>query len=677
MSLLRLTRCLASLARILPGRLSTNLRKHSKPRRSRSESTLSSSNAVEVDKQKSAEGVLLNFYRLLNDATTSTHPLAFMKLHAAAGAAMRQCLQCGSADEALAVYHTLCSCGLVEQASLPVEGNAAEGQLSLEKMALEALRCIPHRVRRGAVVSQFVVAEAREKLIKGHWQSYSPGSSSTRRPPSPAAAEAATFAFNITKGGKISEVERFRIDLHRNIQLLCTSKYSQLQIGRNFLLRKLYDIGVSARLQAEIEIQPMCLLSGGVLWHPFAYATPTMPWAQRLSHFDDLGPFPDSIKTLSEAQMEGLEAVWESTASLRQLSRNTLMFLTSLATEWDQIFLRRVAETLILPDQAHNVFPTSYNRPQTSPSTARHESTNETDKVDAQGKKHLPSRTKWTDPAYELFTSVAMNSLEAALRRAEIIVKRRFHHGIVVPDALYILLYSNQLQQMGRHREIVLTHGVLLDLLHVALHHCDPRRFNARRVLRAFMLATTTSLTKRNFSNSRHASTMPFYQMHDGGVTVLGLQDELALLDGCPERFYVGESGLAGDALGGLAYSQALQRAGQQTHSLGHLSAVLVAKQLERMVNIHRKGLSFVTAMRSDSETQKMGLSQFVDDIVNCTFPQIPETEDCENQRPQLFKNQPRSYWSRSSVVVATTSANTRSLAFTLGINTFPPISAS
>ncbi|CCW69380.1 unnamed protein product [Phytomonas sp. Hart1] len=669
MGLFRLTRYLASSVRFLSERQNTDLRKRSKLRRNRMESNLSSSNT--------AEAALSTFYSHLNDTLTSTHPIDLTKLHCIAGVAMRECLRCGSAREAIAVYYAFCRCGLSDPISWFAEGNTTAEPISMEKMALEALHCLPHRVWKGTVVSQLVMAEAREKQITEPPQSHPPGLSS-KRTTSSSAEESATFSFDITQGPKISTAERFRIDLHRNIQLLCTSKYLQLQIGRNFLFKKMHDIEVSTSLQEEVEVQPMCLLSSGVLWHPFAYSTPTMPWAQRLSHFDNLGPSSVSVKTLSEVQLEGLESVWESTASLRSLCRSALLFLTSLATEWDQIFLKRISETLILPDQAHNIFPISYNRPQLSSSFTAQVSAMGTDEVDVDNKWELSPRKKWTDPTYRLFTSVAVNSPEDALQRAELIVKRRIYYSIVVPDAPYILLYFNQLQQMGRHREIVLTHGVLLDILRVALLIRDPRRFNARRVLRALMLATTTTLTKCNFSHSRPTNTIPPYKMQDGGVTVLGLQDELALLNICPERLYIGESELAGDALGGLTYSHALQRPEQQSRSLGYLSAVLVAKQLERMVKAHRKGLSFATVSKSEGKTPKTNISQLMNDIDDYTFLQTSQAEESfNNHKPQLFKNKPRPCWSRNSVVVATTSSNTRSLAFTIGINTFPPISVS
>ncbi|ORC92279.1 uncharacterized protein TM35_000044930 [Trypanosoma theileri] len=284
----------------------------------------------------------------------------------------------------------------------------------------------------------------------------------------------------------------------------------------------------------------------------------------------------------------------------------------------------------------------------------------------------------WTDTSCELFGSFA--DVHSPTERVEMLIRRRIHYNIVVPDTSFLLQNFNQLLQLAKHREIVIPHSVLLDVVHSALDDQGPRRFNSRRVLQSLMYATTNKNTIREWSPSTNPYSIPM-KRGQGGVTLLGLQDEVVLLEGSSERFFLAET-----------FSQQ----DPNTVSVGSTSiaTVLVAKQLEKLVvpqnsrtsqqqqqQQQHQQLSVVHASEVDHLVAGLIASMNNNDHYNRDYNKKRDNYDAAaytvGKPAPLFKSRSRSFWARMPVVLATTNDETRRAAFMVGLSMFPPVSAA
>lgn len=641
----------------------------------------------------SAEEAVYRLYGRLRAHQSSLRAVSLRETLTEARAVMELCLEHHMAIEAFAVYQAVCSCGLV--ASLSPRRHDPLGQL-----ALAALQRLPHHSHNAKILSQLMDAEhewdLRDAPLSTDWGGVIRHDSRLVWRGIPKETPPVT---------SMTQAETFRRHVRQSMRVLRTAGYSHLILGRNFLLSEVFNVMNAPKLKEQVEVGPLWLLASRLLDHPFTYATPSWEWARRLTSFEDLGlsvTYAGNMSKALEAHVIQLEASISTVRSTR--CPDTLSFLCASASGWDELFLRRVAETLVLPTEAHDVFPPAYRewqRQRKQPPTAHH-----TNSKHRQPLALLPQTSrgevrpaeKWTDPSHELFTNLPGRTPVEAVQRAEAILRRRVHHDIVVPDTLYILNHMPQLQQLACHREVVVPHGVLLGIVRVASHGHDPRRFRARSALKTLMENTTTSRTcshqptycpSRGVSRSSSSSSSPC----EGGVTVLGLQDELALLDECRERFYFAET--QGDA----ECESRHREMGETTPANASLSAVLVAKQLGRMVHAHSKGMSLqevtgVVAPAAANEASR-GLAQsfdtdaVVEGIMSAFLHENESSKppaaatlqgsgksNCGGGTAPLFQTPSRAYWAHAAVIVATTSPETRVSAYMIGLNTFPPTCA-
>jgi hypothetical protein len=701
----------------------------------------------------------------------------------AAERAMQRCLAERRAVEALEVYETLCRCGLVGIASASSSSQRAAGSAvtagSLDQLAQQALQHVPHRKCQYAVLSLLMAAEvetpttlANSLLYPAEEKEETKHARSTRDTET-TAKEFFTYPSTFLQRSEklnLSVAEQTRIRVQQCLHTLHATGQLQQLLGKEYCLVEMHELCTGtgtttasssssfADLCSDIEVSPLCLLSRCVLEHPFAYTTPSALWAQRelLWEADMRGdsrwsssarslttmtavPTTRSTGALAPADALRLAHIDNAVSPYRSLCRNTLAFLAAFVPNWDALLVRRVAETLVLPPEAHVVFSTTYPRSRSTAAAAASARRNAQDPLLGAGEKSaeaLPtSASAWTDAsAHQLFdcpdatavtttgnssstreVSHASSALVSPMKRVEGILKRRVQHDVVVPDTAYLLHRFHQLRQLARHREVVVTHAVFVELVVAASRVDNPQRFHARRVLREMMCATTTALTaaaakerihrnEHTGRRSRHNSgstsvsistaTSSFHRHQRAayGFTLLGLQDELALLESCPERFY-----LQLYAEPNMLPSSAddLLRTSSSCRPSSSASVVLVAKQLERMIAAYDRGENFgesekkttaTTAVDADGSnacTDGVHSTLFdVDDMVSHllggstieTATQLRAGRPPTSKRSEpLFKSRSRGHWARLPTLVATTSDTTRAAAFQVGLSMYPP----
>ncbi|KPA86070.1 hypothetical protein ABB37_00337 [Leptomonas pyrrhocoris] len=656
----------------------------------------------------------------------------------AAELAMRRCLSKRRAAEALEVYEMLCRCGLIgittfsspssssPSAAFDTSRRTADtSAASLDQLAQEALKHLPHRKCQYSVLSLLMAAEVGNSAFVNSVLVYPDDrrEESSRRNASNRSDTPPSMLLPHLEDVSVAELARIRV--HQRLHALHTTGQLQQPLGKEYCLVAMHELcadpsGVasttsltlsaastaSTQLCNEIEVGPLCALSRCVLEHPFTYATPSAAWAQRelLWEADMCGDRWSWTSTTTEttatstarsvleealapADAERLMHIDNFVCPYRALCRSSLEFLDTFVPHWDALFVRRVAETLVLPPEAHVIFPANYNRSRAAAAAAA------TRRGVAGGQDVLRSTTGWSKNAvcatstwtdasvHQLFgpqdaagSDVCVaHSSTSPVCRAEGIIKRRVHHDVVVPDAAYVLHRFHQIRQLARHREVIVTHAVFLELVAAASRTANPLRFHARRVLREIMYATTTAVTARaEKAVLTKARTAPRkHPRATCGFTLLGLQDELALLEHCPERFFL--------------------QAHAEANAPSSVSVVLVTKQLERMIAAHDRGEEFAVQSSTDADVADGGAASTttisaqtaqlnVDSLVshllegNVGDASLRPVPSSSSKRAEpLFKNRSGRHWARLPALVATTNDDTRAAAFELGLSMYPP----
>lgn len=186
--------------------------------------------------------------------------------------------------------------------------------------------------------------------------------------------------------------------------------------------------------------------------------------------------------------------------------------LTHLCAEWDGMLVRRVLNDILLPAAAHNIFisPPHFFPQRSVPCTQVNNVENwipsprsriHNKALEPSAKNRSCSRRPERNGRYarpiELAASLSSTDLALSFsqylfpspesarnqfpgpssllpnpspshaRLALLLSRRRFQY-IIVPDADFILKQTRRLWELGKYREIVVTHSVLLELLHVA-----------------------------------------------------------------------------------------------------------------------------------------------------------------------------------------------------------------
>ncbi|KAG8343046.1 hypothetical protein ERJ75_000770400 [Trypanosoma vivax] len=597
--------------------------------------------------------------------TLTRHDSALLR--AAVGECMRICLLHHKAAEALRL-HALLNCSGHSMGHhnttvrrpvgvLPSKLTAESLKgLSNDQLALIALAQQPHRSSQSTAVCELMAAEGESCCypIDTDTSLSCPGRVWTLFP---------TEAFGSGLQSCIlrpaptepTEAEEFRVRLLQNIHLLRATQRLEGRLGLYYLLSQMRHVEVDKRLSSQVEIESLVHIARALLNHPLLFATPSTETAQRQLLFEDFGrSHVDSV--LSEVQRTKIAMLEASVDSVRSLCKEPLKFMHTLAASWDALFLRRAAHTLVLPDAAHNVLPHTLRR-------KSREGVHRMGRT-RQGNEKEVDLTRWIDPNGELFGGPDMRN---AMERVEFIIRRRSNHNIIVPDACFLLQNLSQLLQLARHREVVIPHSVLLEVVYTALEDQGPRRFHSRRVLLTLMRATTTCTTRRmerEGGRLLNPYSLPS-RRSQSGITILGLQDEVALLECCPERFFL---------------ATALSRREQtvaETLTPSDCASVLIAKQLEKFLASTPIGSERGSALVELSEVDHLvkGLVDSINNGGTWAGDTVGSEPLSARGRPSpLFKSRSRSFWSRTPVVLATTTEKTRRAAFMVGLSLFPPV---
>ncbi|KEG13285.1 hypothetical protein DQ04_01101060 [Trypanosoma grayi] len=591
-------------------------------------------------------------------------------IQAAVGECMRLCILHHKAADALRIHELLNRSGHVvvprrhrRVPARPTQLNWRTLQgLGVDELALVALQQQPYRAHQSMVVAQMIAAEEEDcdhmwdvqvERGRGAVLSASPTHSAVSSSLHITRANTEVPYISNEAPTEMTEAEHFRILLQQNIQLLRATQNLEKRLGLNYLLSQMRNVVDDKRLSAQIEVAPIVRIGRAVLDHPFVFTTPSTETARQKILFEVFGSLAVT-KGLSEVQQARLAALEAIVDPVRPLCEEPLKFIQSLAASWDMLFVQRAAFTLVLPEEAHDVLPCK-----NSNISSRSSSSGGGSRSRLRGGwpgEGGPAVSAWTDTAGELFGGADIHD---AAGRLELLISRRLHHNIVVPDTPFLLKNFNQLLQLAKHREVVIPHSVFLDVVHSALDDQGPRRFHSRRVLLSLMHATTTKNTKREWNSSSSPYSIPV-KRSQGGVTLLGLQDEVALLEDSQERFFIADM-LARQELGAISAS------------CPGVASVLVAKQLERFVSPSHGHVTDPTAAERTSE---------MDYLVAGVIASRQNDKDrgdsktrCGKPTP-LFRSRSRAYWARTPVVLATTSEKTRRIAFMVGLSMFPPVSA-
>ncbi|KPI86190.1 hypothetical protein ABL78_4743 [Leptomonas seymouri] len=700
------------------------------------------------------ESAVRAFYAEYDRYTQSSSNV--LSMTRAAALAMRRCLSERRAAEALEVYETLCRCGFIgmtmpsipfSSSTLGAASSSADASASsLDELAREALQHVPHRKCQHSVLSLLIAAEVDSGAL-GHSFLMHPedadakhGTSSSTSVASSSNPKGNPLSMVLPHTENVSAAEQARIRVHQRLHALYTTGQLQQPLGKEYCLVEMRELcssstdatartasaettsAAATQLLNEIEVDPLYVLARCVLEHPFTYSTPSAPWAQREllwetdMHHDryswtstTAATAAMSLRTeaLAPADAARLIHIDDLVSPYRALCRSSLEFLASFVPSWDALLVRRVAETLVLPLEAHVIFPAKYHRSRDAATTRRGAGVQDAPlSTTGCAKNSTATTSAWTgSSANQLFglLDAANNrvcgslSSTSAMHRVECIIKRRIHHDVVVPDTAYVLHRFHQLRQLARHREVIVTHAVFLELVAAASRTENPLRFHARRVLRDMMYATTTAMKAqaeneefgKEYVARSGGTALRKHQRAPFGFTLLGLQDELALREHCPERFFLQQHEEA-DA---PANPVSLLRNSASCSASSSISVVLVAKQLERMIAAHDRGDEFAKAspagagvLDGDATTSAIGvgIAQLsVDSLVSHLFEgNISDTSmrrassPTSTQTEPLFKNRSRGRWARLPTLVATTNDNTRAAAFHVGLSMYPPASA-
>ncbi|CBH14812.1 hypothetical protein, conserved [Trypanosoma brucei gambiense DAL972] len=633
------------------------------------------------------EAALQVVYTLLGPSRSTCDVGLF---HEAVSECMRVCLLHRKASEALRVHGLLNRCGHAMEwhprklrrppsASAGLSPKSLQG-LSSDELALLALRQQPHRVHQSMIVAEIIAAERGdcvgdvgiEAAVAQCSLDTSCGGDSVVRTWFPTKGGAAgIYSIAGLELTQLSEAEQFRIQFQQNIQLLRTTQRLGGQLGLYYLLSQMRRVVEDVRLASEVEIEPLIDLGRAVLNHPLVFTTPTSELARERLLFEDFGRFAGSegLSSIQEKKLASLEALTES---MRPLCKQPLKFMHCVTASWDALFIRRAAATLVLPGEAHDVLPRRYSmRARTDSRVGQRRS--------KEPEENRLGASRWTDPNDEVFGGT---DIEGAAERVEFIIRRRLHHDIVVPDSCFVLQHFNRLLQLAKHREVVVPYSVLLDIAHSALEDQGSRRFHSRRVLLALMHNTTTKQTalESNRPLSPYSISM---KEHCGGVTLLGLQDEVALLEESQERFF-------------LAPDSARVEPSCSNPPLlsdAHYASVLVAKQLEKIVSVTNGRLTGESASVKGQGELDLLVSGVVEAMTeekwgsnNSQSSSFLKHHSDHNERnicdgdgtgpPVLFKSSRlRSSRARTPVIVATTNGSTRRAAFMVGLPMYPSVS--
>ncbi|GET92660.1 hypothetical protein, conserved [Leishmania tarentolae] len=657
------------------------------------------------------------------------HRSSEVHLTDAAQAAMLRCLDEQRASEALEVYEALCRCGLVGMSHTLRYGTCrtsptttvsrtrtSQAFISLDHLAQRALAHLPHRHFQHSMLALLMAAELDVSSSTTDHGDNGRAEASPHGSRDPNLTSHNGYATSTTEDarGRYVEIallsqaetpsaaEKARIRVQQRLHTLHTTRQLRQPLGKECCLVEMLqlcapsDAGSRAftaarQLTDEIEVGPLRTLSHVVLHHPFTHLQPSASWAQQEMHWEEIS---SSVRaqSLTPADVARLTKIEDAVSPYRQFCRNSLMFLERMVPNWDMVLVRRVAETLVLPASAHSIFPESYRR--LRPNAAQRRCSSASVALSARGatfdQMAAPECcTSWTDSAtHQLFGDSSFDGHVSPLLRVEYLVKRRVHHNVIVPDTAYVLQRFQQLKQLARHREVIVTHDVFLDLVAAASLFTHPARFHARRVLRDIMCATTTAVTGKASAEARgqldmeglkSASRRRNQQQQQSGFTLLGLQDELALLERCPERFYLSDfpstASLSDWALMGQWTSFSSAACLGDIKYGGCPSVVLVAKELERMIAAHDRGEDFLANNAKTATTSTcVGIDSLVEHILQGNRNVASQKMSLSQQSAgQLFKNRSRGLWARMPVVIATTNDSTRAAAFTVGLDMYPP----
>lgn len=657
------------------------------------------------------------------------HRSSEVRLTHAAEAAMLRCLDEDRASEALEVYEAVCRCGLVGMSRTLGRSSCrtsptttaphtctSEASVSLDQLAQRALTHVPHRQCQHSMLALLMAAEpdapspttdyGDDRRAAGSPQgSRDLNASSCNVYATSAATDGergvSVEAALLSQGGAPSATEQARIRIQQRLHALHTTQQLRQPLGKECCLVEMLQLcapsGVGSRtfttvrkVTDQVEVGPLRTLSHVVLHHPFTYMQPSAPWAQQEVYWEEISSRV-CVQSLTPADAARLTKIEDAVSPYRLFCKNSLMFLARMVPNWDAVLVRRVAETLVLPATAHSVFPESYRRLRSTAAQNRRPSARVAPSRPGVACDQLAAPgccTSWTDSAtHKLFGEESCDGHVSPLLRVEYLVKRRVHHDVVVPDTAYVLQRFQQLKQLARHREVIVTHGVFLDLVAAASLSTHPTSFHARRVLRGIMCATTTAITgKTSAEAGGHLDVQGLtsasrrrHQQQQSGFTLLGLQDELALLERCPERFSLSDFSSASSRsdwalMGQWASLDSATRVGNIEYG-GCSSAVLVAKQLERMIAAHDRGEDFLANSTTTVSTSTgVEIDNLVQHILqgnsNATSPKMPLSKQSTGP---LFKNRSRGLWARMPIVVATTHESTRAAAFMVGLNMHPP----
>jgi hypothetical protein len=180
---------------------------------------------------------------------------------------------------------------------------------------------------------------------------------------------------------------------------------------------------------------------------------------------------------------------------------DSIYFMTSMCSDIDEVLLTRVADALftshtndLIPphlqrDRMHEIFP-QYGSAPTSGASALH------------------------------YVQERLDTLIHRTLRGDV------SQGVLIPDVDAIVNRFDRVVSLSQHREVLIPFRVLVELLQMSsLDSNDWRKHRIRKHLRQLLLSITTERHAPGAANQHQKAPDSF-----GGVTLIGLSDELALM---------------------------------------------------------------------------------------------------------------------------------------------------
>lgn len=310
--------------------------------------------------------------------------------------------------------------------------------------------------------------------------------------------------------------ERLHVGVQRDLVALEASHRfwnpsKAARLGTLLVLDHLRSILNEPHLKAKVLPWTLTALAKGLcLSHAFPQSSSVAIVSKQTAH-QQAPPSPQALSSPLYSE-HLLQRLGRLDRRFPQWTRevDSVYFVSSMCSDIDEVLLARVAETLFVPAVKSS-------------------------QGDPEPTVHLPPHLN-ADRLHEIFPRwpVAPTSSTSAIHcvreRLDKLIHRTLRgdvsQGVIIPDVDALVNQFDRVVSLSQHREVLIPFRVLVELLQMSsLDSNDWRKYRIRKHLKQLLLSITTD---------RHAPDADTHQREApdsfGGVTLIGLSDEIALM---------------------------------------------------------------------------------------------------------------------------------------------------